>query len=143
MKIIDIIKKLWKENIDYDQLKSNLEKIAPSKEGLENLIDILDFVYYLGMDDGEAGGYKNALSDNSLSDNEREQIYDDAREDMESDLNNKWDEGHSEGHSEGYKEGYEDAKNECVDEGHSEGYDEGHTTGYEEGYEDAKNECVG
>ena len=73
MRIMNEIKNEGKD-ISYDQLKTRLEEIAPTQEQFDNLLELLDFVYYIGIEEGDSMGYKNALTDNNLSGDEEERV---------------------------------------------------------------------
>ena len=130
--------------VDYEQLKRNLEKIAPTQSHFDNLLELLDFVYYLGIEDGDDSGYANALKDNHISSTDEQEIYEEAyenaRNDMESDLQENWQQGFEEGVEEGEHRGYEEGKEEGDREGYDRGYDDGKEEGYSEGYEEAYTE---
>ena len=131
----DIIKKC--ENKSYEDLKSRLSKIAPTQKNFEKLVELIDFVYYLGVDDGEDIGYKEALKENGMSQDEREEVYqegyDDGREEA-------YHEGVSDGREQGYDDGYTDGYDTAHNEVENDAYDRGREEGYDEGYNDASKE---
>jgi len=143
MRIMNEIKNEGKD-ISYDQLKTRLEEIAPTQEQFDNLLELLDFVYYIGIEEGDSMGYKNALTDNNLSGDEEERVFNDgyeqgmeeAREDMRRDQDTiseeSWDNGYNEGWDSGKQDGYEDG----YENGKQDGYEDGKCDGYEEGYKD-------
>ena len=148
-----------KKVLTYNDLRKNLKRLAPSTEQYENIMELVDFVYYLGMDDGEYAGYNDALKDNGLSDEEREIAYDEGydagtesmRSEMESELDYNYDNGYDNGresmrnemdeiYEEGRSVGYEEGRSVGYEEGYNEGYEvgkvDGHAEGYDEGYDD-------
>jgi len=132
--IMDMIKK--DKNIDYEKLKINLEKIAPTQAHFDNLLELLDFVYYLGVDDGESGGYKEALKEGGMSNRDEDSIYEEAYENARMDMQDEIDHAYDRGSEEGYNSGHDDGERE----GYNSGHEDGEREGYDRGYEDRKNE---
>lgn len=124
-----------RNNMDYEQLKINLEKVAPSQKDFDDIIELMDFVYYLGMDDGESSGYNNALDENEYDDMDdrideaRDIAYDegyrDSRNEAEYEIESASENGYSEGHIDGVSKGKESGYNEGYEIGYDEGYDNG------------------
>ncbi len=132
----EIIDESKRKKLGYEDLKINIKRISRSQEQYDIIEEVIDFVYYLGIEDGECIGYKESLKENNVSEDERNDIYengfsDGVNEGMNDGHSNGYDEGHSDGYSEGHSDGHE--------EGYSEGYDNGYEKGYSEGYEDAAN----
>jgi len=160
--IMEELKK--KKNIDYDKLKSNLERIAPTQNHYDNLLELLDFVYYLGMDDGDSNGYKEALKDNGYDedtldearniaydegyDTGRDEGLNDARMGIDDELERSYidgyadgeSKGHRQGHNEGEQLGYDNGFDDGKREGYDNGFNDGDSEGYERGYDIAKYE---
>jgi len=99
-----------------EDLKKNMDDLKESPT-FDELLNLLDEAYYLGIDDGEDIGYKKSMNDNSNRDCDDCGSYDD-------------------GYEEGYDVGHLNAQKEEYDRGHNEGYDEGYNEGYDNGYDE-------
>ena len=99
--------------------------------GANIMTDFLKAVYDAGVDAGEITGYKSALRENDIEDNEdaREVAYDEG-------LTDGREEGFNSGREEGYDDGMEDGENKGYDNGKEDGYEEGEQVGYDQGKSD-------
>lgn len=76
------------------------------------LLDLLEYCYDIGYDDGNIKGFKEGVKENHDS-----QYIDGEDDSYQAGLNDGYDEGRSVGYEEGYEEGYE--------RGYEEGYEKG------------------
>ena len=124
-KIVELVREMEKSsNMNYDKLKSNLKSISPTRIDFENIMELVDFVYYMGIDDGETFGYKESLKDN-YNYEENDDYYD---------------RGFEDGRREGYDDGFVDGEREGQENGYEIGRDEGYNNGHDDGYEEARSE---
>ena len=153
MMIKEILEDVVRKNLSYDDLKDNIRRIAPTVEQYDTVANLMDYVYYMGVDDGECTGYKDSLKDNSIGSDERDELYDTAydegresmRDEMERDSEYQYDSGYESGYESGNENGYEEGLRNGREEGqdmlnekYEEGYGFGREEGYEEGYDAAK-----
>ena len=119
------------------------------KYNLNTMTDFLRCVYNTGMDTGEIDGYKLALKENGINnedvDDKYQEGYADGYEDgetygSEEGVSLAYDTGKGDGYSDGYEEGRKDGWNEGYEEGEKTGRDAGYDDGYGKGYEDGKGE---
>lgn len=114
---------------NYQEIRDYLESKAAVPNSPSFTLELVEYAFDFGQDDGIKVGWDDARRDLSDSPYDRDA-------EMERHYNEGFDDGFSEGKYEGHDEGY----NNGLEEGYSDGYDVGKDEGWQEGYEAGKNE---
>jgi DNA-binding HxlR family transcriptional regulator len=143
----DLIKKILKENDDFDWVKQ--QNPISKEEIASDLRDFTAFGYYVNNPEKSRLVdviYRLGLDNNTLN-TLISVLYDFGESIHEVGSQTGWEEGRREGYDEGYDEGKYDGKGECEDEfenyyedgyhtGYENGESQGHEKGYKKGYEE-------